>query len=246
MKKIIIFLTAIAFIPTITFASIDSNLKYGMKGGDIQELQEFLIAKGFMVAEANTGNFYSLTLKAVKEFQSENKIPSTGYVGPITRAEINKQIESDTASSSEEEINSTIINIPIQEIIATTTEVITEIKPQVIRRHRTTKATVPVVTGTTENPLEIILETKGKFSGTIYRFAPATKASKNMAKQTCDINGEIFWTLTGTNDEILLGNDEGTNIDTTKYSNGSTTVTCKLEDTLGNTAQTSTVIDIEN
>lgn len=112
MKKIIIL--GLILIPSITFASIDTNLKYGSKGQGVIELQEFLIDSGFLMGQA-TGNFYSLTLKAVKAFQTAKGLPSTGFVGQLTRAEINKALEADTASSTQAEIQEVPVVVqPVQ------------------------------------------------------------------------------------------------------------------------------------
>jgi len=44
---------------------------------------------GYFNYEA-TGNFYGITLKAVKDFQIAQKIePVSGYVGPLTRNALN-------------------------------------------------------------------------------------------------------------------------------------------------------------
>jgi peptidoglycan hydrolase-like protein with peptidoglycan-binding domain len=107
MKKIVTIITfGIFIIPSLSFASIDNNLKYGNKGPQVIELQEFLIDKGFLQGSA-TGNFYSLTLKAVKAFQSANSIPTTGYVGILTRTAINTDLASETSSSTAEQLAET-------------------------------------------------------------------------------------------------------------------------------------------
>ena len=92
MKKIISTIVLVsALIPSLSFASIDTNLWYGTRGSQVTELQEFLIDKGFLNSQP-TGNFYSLTLKAVKDFQSANSLPSTGYIGVLSRAKINQKL----------------------------------------------------------------------------------------------------------------------------------------------------------
>jgi peptidoglycan hydrolase-like protein with peptidoglycan-binding domain len=105
-KRILLIALGIISIPSLCFASIDTNLKYGSVGQQVIELQEFLIDKGFLQTQA-TGNFYSLTLKAVKAFQSANHISPTGYVGILTRAKINNEINAETASSTTEQLSNT-------------------------------------------------------------------------------------------------------------------------------------------
>ena len=137
MKKIIATIIGLAILPSMAFASIDSNLKYGMSGQQVSELQEFLVSKGFLQVQP-TGNFYSLTLGAVKAFQTANGIPSTGYVGTLTRAEINNELTVDVASSTQAEI---------QEVGTTT--------PIVVNQPITPIST-PIVTDTTPAPLPTI------------------------------------------------------------------------------------------
>ena len=89
MRKTIIFLLVLALlIPGFVFATINQNLYYGLTGNSgVTELQEFLISKGFLTGRA-TGNFYSLTLSAVKQYQTSKQINPTGYVGSLTRQAI--------------------------------------------------------------------------------------------------------------------------------------------------------------
>lgn len=92
MKKIYVVLLATFFInPGISFASIDANLKYGSRGQGVTELQDFLIKKGFLTTQA-TGNFFSLTKKAVIAYQESLGLPNTGYVGTMTRSVINNEL----------------------------------------------------------------------------------------------------------------------------------------------------------
>jgi len=68
MKKFI-FASFLILIPSLTFASISENLYYGLQGNsEVTELQEFLADQGYLAHEP-TGNFFSLTLSAVKKFQ---------------------------------------------------------------------------------------------------------------------------------------------------------------------------------
>ena len=113
-------------VPSLSFASIDSNLRYGSRGQKVTELQEFLIDKGFLQGTA-TGNFYSLTLKAVKAFQSANNISPTGYVGLLTRAEINNELSAETASSTSQQLSETgTTTAPV----ATTSPIISQLQQQ--------------------------------------------------------------------------------------------------------------------
>lgn len=89
-KQILISFGLLILLPSIAFASFDADLHYGSTGSAVTALQEFLIDQGVLKGQA-TGNFYSLTLKAVKEFQKAEGInPTSGYFGPTTRTVANQ------------------------------------------------------------------------------------------------------------------------------------------------------------
>lgn len=91
---IIIALLASLIIPAFASALIDQNLYYGLtRNNSVKELQQYLIGKGFLAGSA-TGNFFSLTLNAVKKYQASKNINATGYVGPLTRQAINADLTS--------------------------------------------------------------------------------------------------------------------------------------------------------
>lgn len=93
MKKLILFfLLSLLFIPLVAEASFDINLYYGLLNNDkVKELQEFLIDKKFLTGVSATGNFLSLTLNAVKSYQTSMGISQTGYVGILTRTAIKNE-----------------------------------------------------------------------------------------------------------------------------------------------------------
>lgn len=100
-------MTMLLVVPVFASASIDNNLYYGLqKNSDVKQLQEFLIDKGFLTGSA-TGNFYSLTLKAVKAYQTSVGVSSTGYVGNLTRKSINDELASELSASNQEAVNET-------------------------------------------------------------------------------------------------------------------------------------------
>ena len=103
MKKII---SAVALLTlgatTVSYASIDKNLKYGQRDKEVTELQEFLIDKGLLKTTPST-YFGLLTLKAVKAYQASINVSPTGFVGVLTREKINKEIDIEVASSNEAE-----------------------------------------------------------------------------------------------------------------------------------------------
>ena len=81
----------------MAFGAITADLGYGSRGDSVTELQQFLVEKGFLNVEA-TGNFFNLTKTAVISYQSSKGLPATGFVGPLTRAEIAIDLEATTPS----------------------------------------------------------------------------------------------------------------------------------------------------
>ena len=93
--------TNITSTPTCTSGSstisLSTKLSRGSKGVDVTDLQNFLISKGYLATDNNTGFFGMVTEASVKSFQRDQNIVSsgsplsTGYgaTGPKTRAVIN-------------------------------------------------------------------------------------------------------------------------------------------------------------
>lgn len=129
MKKTIILLTSLLlFIPLLASASFDKNLYYGIQqDSQVKELQEFLISKGYLEGSA-TGNFFSLTLKAVKNFQTDNNLPPTGYFGPLSRTTANNILSTDLAASNTE---SAPDNNPTPTPPATTNDIVSSLQAQI-------------------------------------------------------------------------------------------------------------------
>jgi hypothetical protein len=77
--------------PTPACYALSSNLYFGLSdaftGGQVSQLQTFLSAQNYFSGPI-IGRFGPLTLRAVINFQSAYGIPSTGFVGPLTRAKI--------------------------------------------------------------------------------------------------------------------------------------------------------------
>ncbi|HTX87009.1 MAG TPA: peptidoglycan-binding protein [Candidatus Nanoarchaeia archaeon] len=73
------------------------NLSLGSVGADVQQLQRFLNARGFILAKSGPGSpgketakFGALTRSALAKFQKANRIkPAVGYFGPLTRKAVN-------------------------------------------------------------------------------------------------------------------------------------------------------------
>jgi len=98
MKKILITLIVLAgfgFSLGASAATLERNLYFGLqRDTDVMKLQEFLEGNGFLASEP-TGNFFSMTLKAVNAYQTQEGLPVTGYVGVMTRARINADLDKD-------------------------------------------------------------------------------------------------------------------------------------------------------
>gem|GEM_PF-2273704 len=79
--------------PVATSSSaLTRNLTLGSTGTDVQALQMYLNAHGFIIASSGPGSPYNettlfgpMTKQALIEFQKANGISATGYFGPITR-----------------------------------------------------------------------------------------------------------------------------------------------------------------
>lgn len=95
-------------VPFISHAALDANLKYGMKGDSVTELQEFLADQG-VYSGPITGNFYSLTLAGVKAFQSKQNVsPVSGYWGPLSRAKAQSLLDLNISDSEEKAETGTV------------------------------------------------------------------------------------------------------------------------------------------
>lgn len=76
-----------------------NNLGFGMRHDDVAELQRHLQDDRFFNGPV-TGFFGEITREAVREFQLAHGIPTTGFVGPLTRAELNRGRGSVSSGSS--------------------------------------------------------------------------------------------------------------------------------------------------
>jgi peptidoglycan hydrolase-like protein with peptidoglycan-binding domain len=68
--------------------NLSHNLFFRSGGSDVIALQNFLIAQTLLPQSDNTGYFGRLTKAAAIQFQTQQSLPSTGFVGPLTRAAI--------------------------------------------------------------------------------------------------------------------------------------------------------------
>lgn len=99
---VLLFFTMSFQVKADTFI-FSKNLHTGTLGKNVEVmvLQQFLFNEGFYEGPI-TGNFRTLTKKAVKAFQKSKGISSTGYFGPITRGEVNKSLSLQTEPEFEQ------------------------------------------------------------------------------------------------------------------------------------------------
>lgn len=64
------------------------NLSIPMQGNDVTNLQQFLITNEYLAISEPTGYFGKMTFSAVKSWQKDIGLPSTGYFGPLSRVQI--------------------------------------------------------------------------------------------------------------------------------------------------------------
>lgn len=91
MKKYIIAsgVAVLAFATLVSAANFATNLTVGSRGADVTALQTTLIGAGYSIPAGATGYFGSQTKAAVIAFQTAKSLPTTGFVGPLTRGILN-------------------------------------------------------------------------------------------------------------------------------------------------------------
>lgn len=77
----------LAIQPTTSCYYFTLNMSLGSKGPEVLALQKFLNSKGYSIE--NTGYFWIPTKSAVISYQSSKGLPATGYVGSLTRDQMN-------------------------------------------------------------------------------------------------------------------------------------------------------------
>jgi hypothetical protein len=100
MKKILLSVFVLSILlPTLAFASFDTSLKYGSRGDAVIELQDLLIAQGFLKGNSD-GRYGLVTLNAVKAFQTANGLSSDGYFGKASRTKASSILADQLQSSN--------------------------------------------------------------------------------------------------------------------------------------------------
>ncbi len=115
-NKLIASLAVLVFFATCSVAHaagvFNSDLSYGMTDNlGVQALQTFLTKQG-LYSGPISGNFFTLTQAGVKKYQTSVGLPSTGFVGPLTRVHINTDLAAQPTSSTQNEIAETGMSTP--------------------------------------------------------------------------------------------------------------------------------------
>jgi hypothetical protein len=130
MKKILILF--LLLFPLSAGAYFDKNLYYGLQSDpQVNELQEFLAEQG-LYSGPITGNFFSLTMKAVKSFQQREGIsPISGFFGPLTRTRANEFLADNVGASNQQAVNETGSVPAPSEPAKTTNDVVGSLQAQI-------------------------------------------------------------------------------------------------------------------
>ena len=99
MKKAVAFATCILTVLSLSVNGFAAEtIRRGARGEDVREIQEMLIAKGYLEEGGADGVFGAKTEQAVLAFQQENALDATGIVGEAT----DKALKADTAEQETE------------------------------------------------------------------------------------------------------------------------------------------------
>lgn len=132
MKKLILSLTLLLFPILVSAQTFEHDLYFGLRNdSDVIKLQEFLTDQG-VYSGPITGNFFSLTLKGVKDFQARESIaPVAGYFGPLTRAKANAILDVQVEASNEQAIAETGLSPTQPEVPKDTNDVVKSLQDQI-------------------------------------------------------------------------------------------------------------------
>ncbi|GEM_PF-2729861 len=112
--SVVVIVGLVILSPRVSFGAeqFSRDLSFGFQqDSDVTKLQEFLSDEG-LYSGPITGNFFSLTLKAIKAFQSREGItPAAGYFGPKTRVRANALLGAQVQASNQQAITETGQNV---------------------------------------------------------------------------------------------------------------------------------------
>ncbi len=102
VTSIIALLFLLTSMTSVSHAALgDKTLSPGMNDGDVRELQVHLKDLGHFKHNTNTSYYGRLTMEAVMDFQSKNKLQVDGYFGPNSFRILQTLIKSNNSSSSD-------------------------------------------------------------------------------------------------------------------------------------------------
>lgn len=105
----LLLIAVILCVPVVSHAesAFTQEMDYGSEGSEVRKLQEFLALDSSIYPEGVISGYYgSLTVAAVRRFQSQQGLPVVGIVGPQTLEKLNTSVNplapsSDESSASE-------------------------------------------------------------------------------------------------------------------------------------------------
>ena len=187
--KYILLLLLVTFITSISSASFDKDLFYGINNDpQVLELQEFLTSEG-LYSGPITGNYYSLTVQAVKNFQEREDIkPVAGYFGSLTREKANQFLGKDLGKTETQLIssNQTSDSLDLQSQIDNLLLIIKSLQEELSKQQTTatqTQTQVSQSNTTTTLPNGSVVEIDS--NGQIVRYI---KEVKNQISETVNQN----------------------------------------------------------
>ena len=213
MKKIILF--AFLFLPVFAGASIDINLKYGATGSEVTELQEFLIDKGFLNTNS-TGNFFSLTNSAVIKYQGSVGLPTTGFVGPMTREKINAELIAKTNTANQQEaIETGSVSVPsVNDRITQMLNQIKTLQELIAKQNQTQQSTLESLQQIQQNttPAPVYVPPTPTYSVSLSKPVCSNAVSKSVSVKptiTGDWGFAHLWVYGPNGEETIPGNCGG-------------------------------------
>jgi Putative peptidoglycan-binding domain-containing protein len=85
---------------TSTNAQLTAGVQLHDRGVQVQALQQFLISQGLLASGNDSGYFGLVTYAALVQYQKQNGLPATGYVGALTLSSMQKGVSSTGITSA--------------------------------------------------------------------------------------------------------------------------------------------------
>jgi len=243
MKKLTITIALlVTLIPSISFASFDTNLKYGSKGDAVIELQDFLQDQGYLSGKID-GRFGLGTRKAVIAFQTANKLKGDGFFGAGSRLKARAMLESILAPSEKAEKEETGTISTIEPTITPTPVYV--VTPTVITPPDTEAPRLffQQMIQSWNNNIHLIKNENSLYGmiGLNMSIAEDKRNSSGLDKIEYYLDNQLLISR-----EYYSNRGDTYGWDTEQYSDGTHTLTIKVWDKAGNMATDSAEIKIKN